>query len=101
MFTLYTKLISNKNCTTYVIQIPQKEAVSLFNDILLLSSERFHLGLLPQLVQMLLVFEYRHGLDIARANCLLFGLLVTLDSFARPTDPWLVPVRTLRLVRRV
>lgn len=57
--------------------------MSLLNDIPLLCRERFHLRLLPELVEVLLVLQYGHVLDIASGHALLFGLLVAFDGF-----PW-------------
>lgn len=67
----------------------------------LLGGEGLHLGLLPQLVEVLLVLEDGHVLDVARAHALLFRLLVALDRLPRPPDSGLVPVGAAGLVGRV
>lgn len=73
--------------------------MSLLDQVPLLGGERLHLRLLPQLVEVLLVLEDGHVLDVARAHGRL-RLLVALDGLARPPHARLVAVRALRLVRR-
>lgn len=52
---------------TYVLKVPEQKAMSLLHQIPLLGSQRFHLWLLPQLVQMLLVLQNGHVLYINHA----------------------------------
>lgn len=50
---------------------------------------------------LLVLVENGHVLYIARGHGLLLRLLVAFDRLPWPPDPWLVSVRTLRLVGSV
>lgn len=79
--------------TTYTFKIPKQEAVSFFDQIPLFSRERLHLWLLPQLVQVLLILQYRQVLYIAGADGLLFGFLVAFNGLSGTADARRVAAR--------
>lgn len=85
-------------CKTYILKIPEEETVSFLDEVPLPGGERFQLRLLPQPVEVLLVLEDGHGLEVCCGKAGGVRLLVALGGLARAADAL---HRALRLTGRI